>query len=43
MFFHGGGGLSVMFVDTESLLPPPSFFPPLQMTAVLMINFCFLN
>ena len=23
MFFHGGGGLSVMFVVTESPFPPP--------------------
>ena len=26
MFFHGGGGLSVMFVVTESPSPPPPLF-----------------
>ena len=44
-FFMGVGGLSVMFVVTESRPPPaPPSLPPSQMTAVsLMINFRFLN
>lgn len=43
-FFMGVGGLSVMFVVTESPPPPPPSLPPSQMTAVsLMINFRFLN